>query len=383
MAHARRNPNNPTSERDSPTPRGRESVSQQQTPQGDEEPAPPPNPPGGPDDEGNPPEGPGGPPPGPPPPNPPAPPPPPPPAAALPAVAPPAVPSKKSHIKKPDDFDDSKYWDCYKQQTFVYIQENKKDFASGESVVRFLLSFMTGGLPEKFAANFIDDLMEYYEQRKRIALPGDPDPVVNWGTADEFYEKCEETFGDQNKKSNAEHQLSILRQGNKTAEEYFQEFDQLVRTAKYHVGHDDVLIKYLLEQVKSSVIDKLYAVGKLPRYYQDWKEAILNIDGLERQRDEQKKFISTQHFNPTPRANPPPRAPTERRTTPAPQMTDQAPKVELDVAKAKGLCFRCGKPRHMSRNCPDRGKFQVHSLVNELTDEEKKEAMEALKKEGF
>jgi hypothetical protein len=140
---------------------------------------------------------------------------------------------------------------------------------------------MTGGLPEKFAANFIDDLMEYYEQRKRIALPGDPDPVVNWGTADEFYEKCEETFSDQNKKSNAEHQLSILRQGNKTAEEYFQEFDQLVRTAKYHIGHDDVLIKYLLKQVKSSIIDKLYAVGKLPRYYQDWKEAILNIDGLE------------------------------------------------------------------------------------------------------
>jgi hypothetical protein len=68
---------------------------------------------------------------------------------------------------------------------------------------------------------------------------------------------------------------------------------------------------------------------------------------------------------------------------PAPQTTDRALKVELDVAKAKGLCFRCGKPGHMSRNCPDKGKFQVRSLVNELTDEEKKEAMETLKKEGF
>jgi len=37
----------------------------------------------------------------------------------------------------------------------------------------------------------------------------------------------------------------------------------------------------------------------------------------------------------------------------------------------------------MSRNCPDKGKFQVHSLVAKLTDDEKKEAMEALKKEGF
>jgi hypothetical protein len=266
MAHATGRPRGLTREEDSPTPGGHRSISRRRTPSlsENEEPPPPDNPPSEPDDEGNPPQGgPGGPPPNPPPPNPPAPPPPPPPAAALPAVAPPTVPSKKSHIKKPDDFDDSKQWDRYKRQTFVYIQENKKDFAGGESIVRFLLSFMTGGLPEKFAANFIDDLMEYYKQRKRVALPGDPDPVVNWGTADEFYEKCEETFGDQNKKSNAEHQLSILRQGNKTAEEYFQEFDQLVWTAKYHVGHDNVLIKYLLEQVKSSVIDKLYAVGKL------------------------------------------------------------------------------------------------------------------------
>jgi hypothetical protein len=64
-------------------------------------------------------------------------------------------------------------------------------------------------------------------------------------------------------------------------------------------------------------------------------------------------------------------------------MTDRVPKVELDVARAKGLCFRCGKAGHMSRNCPDKGKFQVRSLVVDLTDEEKKEAMEALKKEGF
>jgi len=68
---------------------------------------------------------------------------------------------------------------------------------------------------------------------------------------------------------------------------------------------------------------------------------------------------------------------------PTPLQTDRPPKVELDVARAKGLCFRCGKPGHMSRNCPDKGKFQVRSLVSELTDDEKREAMEALRKEGF
>jgi hypothetical protein len=198
---------------------------------------------------------------------------------------------------------------------------------------------MTGGLPEKFAANFIDDLMDDYEEEKAQKLPGEPDPVVNWGTADEFYAKCEEAFGDQNKKANTEHQLALLHQGTRTAEEYFQEFEQLVRTAGYQRGHNNVLIKYLHKQVKSSVIDKIYAIGKLPKYYSSWKESILNINGLERRQVEQKKSVSAQHFNPMPRTNPPPCAPTEKRTTPAPPQTDRVPKVELDVARAKGLCF--------------------------------------------
>jgi hypothetical protein len=37
----------------------------------------------------------------------------------------------------------------------------------------------------------------------------------------------------------------------------------------------------------------------------------------------------------------------------------------------------------MSRNCPDKGKFKVRSFMTELTDGEKKESAETLKKEGF
>jgi hypothetical protein len=133
---------------------------------------------------------------------------------------------KKSHVKKPDDFEEMKQWNRFKWQTFVYIQENVRDFSNDKEVIRFLLSFMTGGLPEKFAANFIDDLMDDFEKRKkRATLLHHPTPVVNWGTTDDFYEICERTFGDQNKKPNAGSQLALLRQGSRTAEEYFQEFD--------------------------------------------------------------------------------------------------------------------------------------------------------------
>ena len=52
-------------------------------------------------------------------------------------------------------------------------------------------------------------------------------------------------------------------------------------------------------------------------------------------------------------------------------------KMDIDKARQSGLCFRCGKPGHISRNCPDQKGFQIRSIVEGLTDEEKKE----LKKE--
>ncbi|KIM84415.1 hypothetical protein PILCRDRAFT_6644 [Piloderma croceum F 1598] len=217
-------------------------------------------PPGGPPPPGPPPPGGTAPPPGPAPlgplrPPPPAPPPPPNPPAPTPAAPPvgPPIDKRKSHVKKPDDFTESKQWDRFKQQTFVYVQENQKDFDTSESVICFLLSFMMEGLPEKFAANFIDDIVEDWEQRKIEACRlFQPIPSTDWGTLNSFQEKCKLTFNDQNKKSSAKHQLALLKQRTRTAEEYFQEFDQLVRTAGYQRGHNDVLIKYIHEHVRNS-----------------------------------------------------------------------------------------------------------------------------------
>jgi hypothetical protein len=65
-------------------------------------------------------------------------------------------PSKKRQIQKPENFTDPKDWDKFKRQEFLYYEEYRDDFIDDSARIRFNLSFFTGGLPEKFMANFID-----------------------------------------------------------------------------------------------------------------------------------------------------------------------------------------------------------------------------------
>jgi hypothetical protein len=112
------------------------------------------------------------------------------------------APSKKRHIQKPENFTDPKDWDKFKQQEFLYYEEYRDDFNTDKSRIQFNLSFFTGGLSENFMANFIDQIIN--------------NTVPNWGSYQMFKEKCNATFQDTNKKTNAENQLMLLKRGGKT-----------------------------------------------------------------------------------------------------------------------------------------------------------------------
>jgi hypothetical protein len=275
-----------------------------------------------------------------------------------PAVYPPA-PSRKRHIQKPEPFTDVKDWDKFKRQEFLYYEEYEEDFADDSSRIRFNLSFFTGGLPAKFMANFLDQHMNQV--------------ITTWGMYSDFRRECNAAFQDTNKKTNAENQLMLLKQGGKTAEEFFQEFDQLAFTAGYtDTYHDDVLVKLLHDAIRNTTIDHIYTQYPLPADYQAWKTQILAIDGLQRRRAEQKK--SQAHFTinkPAQHFVRKPDAPvTQTKTGTGTVYGGQGQKMDLDKAKAEGLCFRCGGKGHMSRNCQTKG-TQVRAVV--IKDDDKKQ----------
>jgi hypothetical protein len=191
------------------------------------------------------------------------------------------APSKKRHIRKLENFTNPKDRDKFKRQEFLYYKEFRDDFADDTACIQFDLSFFTGGLPEKFMANFVDQRMS--------------EIVPNYPSYNQFKGQCDTAFQDTNKKTNAENQLMLLKQGSKTAEEFFQEFDQLKFTAGYTDRyHEDVLIKLLHDAIRNTTTDHIYTQHPLPANYQGWKTQILAIDGLQRHRAEQRK--SQAHF---------------------------------------------------------------------------------------
>jgi hypothetical protein len=140
---------------------------------------------------------------------------------------------------------------------------------------------------------------------------------------------------------------------------------------------------YLHEKVKQNIIDKIYSSSHLPYTYNGWRTTIIDINGLDRRWAEQKKVLTAQYSHkPTPPTSFP-KTTTEKHTGTGVMYTGQGQKMDVDQAKAKGLCFQCGKPGHLARNCSNKPKFQVHTLMAELTKEEKKELAKTLREEGF
>ena len=170
-----------------------------------------------------------------------------------------------------------------------------------------------------------------------------------------------------NKKTNAENQLMLLCQGSKTAEEFFQEFDQLAFAAGYtDTHHDDILIRQLHKAIHDKVINLIYSQPTLLANYRAWKTQILAIDGLQRHWAKQKKS-QAQFFSNHPNITHKPETPMavpQTRTGTGVTYGRQGMKMDINKAKMEGRCFKCGETGHISRNCPKK-KVRVRATTQE------------------
>jgi len=162
-------------------------------------------------------------------------------AAAAPTTT--SIPQLKIAEVTPFDGDRTKYT-TFKRQVVLHFAATPLLFTRPQgdlNKIIFTLSHMKGGLAEEWANVYIDRANS---------------PTGDWGTWPVFVEALEKAFKDANEEQTAQHHLEALRQGKRTAQDFFFEFESTMRRAGYSaVIHETYLISLLERNLSSPLVD--------------------------------------------------------------------------------------------------------------------------------
>lgn len=205
-------------------------------------------------------------------------------------------------------------------------------YLDDKSKILFILSYMEDGLAGVWAQSYMDD--HTVDDRLEVGIYTD------------FINKLDEAFLDPNLIANAEAKLETIRQGGRTAQEFFIEFDGLRKDVQCETEwRDKDLIVHLMRALNPGLRRKL-RLAKLccaiwPETYEDYKKTALQLDALywesrianEARRDSGKG--------------------TAREGSSVGDREDIPDGGNMDLAKMRrrGLCFRCREHGHLARNC--------------------------------
>jgi hypothetical protein len=295
------------------------------------------------------------------------------------------APNKEIGINKPTPFDGNrKNIETFIQECRVYLQINKRTYATDEAKVAFILSFMNEKEALKWKQTYLRSITE-------------TDGDIKFPTLNDFIILLNNYFKPANQIQDAAHQISILKQGNKTAEEVITEFRLLTAQAGYstETSSDHLhLIEKLQRVLNPSLVKKIMLMDTPPTTIDDWgKKAILidsnyrmTMDVLKRRLNDGKPNNSgrTGYFSKA-------RKTREERDPDAMDIDGMTMEKRTALMK-KGACFICEETGHMARDhkeyqkkkkdTPEKGTTpskknlkEIHALLQNLSTEETKELL--------
>ena len=259
--------------------------------------------------------------------------------------------AKEKMINKPTPFTgDRKRIETFLQECQIYLQINRNIYTTSDDKIAFILSYMN----EKEA-------LRWKQTYLRTIVNEDGDLV--FPTIREFVNLLENYFKPANQEKDATHQLNLLRQGKKTAEETITEFRLLVSQAGYSAKTptDHLhLIEKLQKVLNTSLVKKIMLSDKPPTTINDWAERAITIDSTYRmtmevlgQRINEGKAPGGNKTGNTGRFN------YSQYTAARRNREDRDPNaMDVDAMSTekratlmrKGACFKCEKPGHLARD---------------------------------
>lgn len=281
--------------------------------------------------------------------------------------------NKDTHGNKPSKFDGFD-WESFIYQVVLYIYANPTRFSRDADKIIFTLSYMTKGPARSWADQTRKEaVFDSATQKLRTT------PV--FGTWEVFLETADKRFADPNAQSKANHELQELHQGNKSAQEFFQKFEELsVRAGQTGAAYDEHRVNLLKVHLQEYLVTEIVKMVPKKKTYAEWRELVIEIDENLQANRAARQGQPTLRFPPRfqPPNRPPPRPQAQNQSaasmpgTYSGQGKGLAPMEGLSISqrRERGLCYRCGQPGHMARDCKE-GRQRIRELVASLEPEDK------------
>jgi hypothetical protein len=278
----------------------------------------------------------------------------------------------KVRMADPPSFDGSiKETENFLSSLANIFDSQPSSFPTPESKIRYSLTFLTGG-----ASNW-----------RKLLLRDNSDGYFDFSSWPAFVDRFRETFGNPHLVDEARRKLWTIRQGSRTSEDFFLEFEEIRLEANIC---ENSVIMFLQAALRTSILNEVLRRDPPPKTYSEWKAASLRADHNQRNSAATRSFqqLSTsslpqrqstfqpfrQRFTTNNQTSNSANSISTSSTNPPSTQDSNKPRMNNNTSqKPSGTknkdCWNCGDPNHFSRNCPNKSSnAKVRALLEQCED---------------